>query len=163
MLFTHLLNLDLFAYQVKENQLLTADGMSYLETKHLLLLSYCQSIVYYLLRKAKGLSIEGHPVVRSLVEIRLFLEKVFPLAFIVFIFFFYCLLDALFMDCVQFPCLDSPNRQEAGVSSSEAHEGCWECCKRQYNIQYCKRERRSSKWGGSFKVSSKPRYACSQN
>ncbi|KAJ6827597.1 neuroguidin [Iris pallida] len=65
--------------KVKENQLLTADGMSYLETKHLLLLSYCQSIVYYLLRKAKGLSIEGHPVVRSLVEIRLFLEKIRPI------------------------------------------------------------------------------------
>lgn len=51
--------------------------MSYLEVKHLLLLNYCQSLVYYLLRKAKGFSIEGHPVVRSLVEIRLFLEKVF--------------------------------------------------------------------------------------
>lgn len=62
--------------QVKENQLPTADGISYLEVKHLLLLSYCQSIVYYLLRKAKGLSIDSHPVVRCLVEIRLFLEKV---------------------------------------------------------------------------------------
>lgn len=65
--------------KVKENQLSTAEGMSYLETKHLLLLSYCQSIVYYLLRKAKGLSIEGHPVVRNLVEIRLFLEKIRPI------------------------------------------------------------------------------------
>ncbi|ONK66295.1 uncharacterized protein A4U43_C06F6220 [Asparagus officinalis] len=65
--------------KVRENQLLTADGMSYLETKHLLLLSYCQSIVYYLLRKAKGLSIEGHPVVQTLVEIRLFLEKIRPI------------------------------------------------------------------------------------
>uniref|UniRef100_A0A7N0UUT0 Neuroguidin n=1 Tax=Kalanchoe fedtschenkoi TaxID=63787 RepID=A0A7N0UUT0_KALFE len=62
--------------KVKENQYPTADGISYLEAKHLLLLSYCQSLVYYLLRKAKGLPIEGHPVVRSLVEIRLFLEKV---------------------------------------------------------------------------------------
>lgn len=61
---------------MKENNYPTADGLSYLEAKHLLLLNYCQSIVYYLLRKAKGLSIEGHPVVRSLVEIRLFLEKV---------------------------------------------------------------------------------------
>lgn len=54
----------------------TADGISYLEAKHLLLLNYCQSLVYYLLRKVKGLSIDGHPVVTSLVEIRLFLEKV---------------------------------------------------------------------------------------
>ncbi|XVE95163.1 hypothetical protein REPUB_Repub02eG0072700 [Reevesia pubescens] len=65
--------------KVKANNLPTADGISYLEAKHLLLLSYCQSIVYYLLRKAKGYSVEGHPVVRSLVEIRLFLEKIRPI------------------------------------------------------------------------------------
>ncbi|XP_019055725.1 PREDICTED: neuroguidin isoform X2 [Nelumbo nucifera] len=65
--------------KVKENHFPTTDGISYLEAKHLLLLSYCQSIVYYLLRKAKGLSIEGHPVVRSLVEMRLFLEKIRPI------------------------------------------------------------------------------------
>ncbi|XP_060199096.1 uncharacterized protein LOC132627650 [Lycium barbarum] len=65
--------------KVKADHFPTADGISYLETKHLLLLNYCQSLVYYLLRKAKGLSIEGHPVVRSLVEIRLFLEKIRPI------------------------------------------------------------------------------------
>ncbi|XP_020597361.1 neuroguidin-B [Phalaenopsis equestris] len=65
--------------KVKQSQLPTAEGMSYLEAKHLLLLNYCQSIVYYILRKAKGLPIEGHPVVRSLVEIRLFLEKIRPI------------------------------------------------------------------------------------
>ncbi|OAY65330.1 Neuroguidin [Ananas comosus] len=65
--------------KVKQNQLPTENGISYLEAKHLLLLSYCQCAVYYLLRKAKGLSIEGHPVARSLVEIRLFLEKIRPI------------------------------------------------------------------------------------
>ncbi|KAJ4748595.1 Neuroguidin [Rhynchospora pubera] len=65
--------------KVKQDKFRTAEGISYLEAKHLLLLSYCQSIVYYLLRKAKGLSIEGHPVVRNLVEIRLFLEKIRPI------------------------------------------------------------------------------------
>ncbi|KAJ8541281.1 hypothetical protein K7X08_002097 [Anisodus acutangulus] len=65
--------------KVKADHFPTADGISYLETKHLLLLNYCQSLVYYLLRKAKGLSIEGHPVVQSLVEIRLFLEKIRPI------------------------------------------------------------------------------------
>lgn len=65
--------------KVKQNNYPTVDGISYLEAKHLLLLNYCQSIVYYLLRKAKGLSIEGHPVVWSLVEIRLFLEKIRPI------------------------------------------------------------------------------------
>ncbi|KAF3337249.1 neuroguidin [Carex littledalei] len=65
--------------KVKQDKLPTSEGISYLEAKHLLLLDYCQSIVYYLLRKAKGLSIEGHPVVRNLVEIRLFLEKIRPI------------------------------------------------------------------------------------
>ncbi|KAL8524684.1 hypothetical protein ACS0TY_014330 [Phlomoides rotata] len=64
--------------KVKANNFPTSDGISYLEAKHLLLLNYCQSLVYFLLRKAKGLSILGHPVVRSLVEIRLFLEKIRP-------------------------------------------------------------------------------------
>lgn len=65
---------------MKANGLPTTDGLSYLEAKHLLLLNYCQSLVYYLVRKAKGFSIEGHPVVQSLVEIRLFLEKVFKVS-----------------------------------------------------------------------------------
>ncbi|XP_038896890.1 neuroguidin [Benincasa hispida] len=65
--------------KVKSNQLPTSDGISYLDAKYLLLLNYCSSLVYYLLRKAKGFSIEGHPVVRSLVEMRLFLEKIRPI------------------------------------------------------------------------------------
>ncbi|GAB2275273.1 hypothetical protein Dimus_010033 [Dionaea muscipula] len=65
--------------KVKEKQFPTADGISYLEAKHLLLLDYCQSIVYYLLRKAKGFSVEGHPVVHMLIETRLFLEKIRPI------------------------------------------------------------------------------------
>ncbi|KAJ8450270.1 hypothetical protein Cgig2_004727 [Carnegiea gigantea] len=69
----------IITFQVKAKQFPTEGGISYLEAKHLLLVNYCQSIVYYLLRKAKGLSIEGHPVVRSLVEIRLFLEKIRPI------------------------------------------------------------------------------------
>ena len=64
---------------VKANSFPTAGGISYLEAKHLLLLSYCQDLVYYILRKAKGLSIDGHPLVRSLVEIRMFLEKIRPI------------------------------------------------------------------------------------
>ncbi|CAM0884433.1 unnamed protein product [Alopecurus aequalis] len=65
--------------KVRKDQLPTGDGIGYLEAKHHLLLSYCQDLVYYLLRKAKGLSVDGHPVVRSLVEIRLFLEKIRPI------------------------------------------------------------------------------------
>jgi len=65
--------------KVKANQLPAANGIGYLEAKNHMLLGYCQDIVYYLLRKTKGLSVDGHPVVRSLVEIRLFLEKIRPI------------------------------------------------------------------------------------
>uniref|UniRef100_A0A2P2KKA8 Neuroguidin-B n=2 Tax=Rhizophora mucronata TaxID=61149 RepID=A0A2P2KKA8_RHIMU len=70
---------EVLTAKVKANNFPTADGISYLEAKHLLLLSHCQSLVYYLLRKAKGLPIQGHPVIQSLVEIRLFLEKIRPI------------------------------------------------------------------------------------
>ncbi|KAL2549325.1 Sas10/Utp3/C1D family [Forsythia ovata] len=65
--------------EVKAENIRTADGISYLEAKHLLLLNYGQSLVYYLLRKAKGLLIQGHPIVQSLDEIRLYLEKICPI------------------------------------------------------------------------------------
>ncbi|KAK9063341.1 hypothetical protein SSX86_017211 [Deinandra increscens subsp. villosa] len=69
----------LLTSKVKSGVYPTADGISYLEAKHLLLLNYCQSLVYYLLRKAKGLTIQGHPLVHSLLETRLFLEKIRPM------------------------------------------------------------------------------------
>ncbi|KAF3774519.1 Neuroguidin [Nymphaea thermarum] len=65
--------------KVKENSFPTREGISYLDVKYLLLLNYCQSIIYYSLLKAKGLSVSDHPVVRRLVESRLFLEKVRPI------------------------------------------------------------------------------------
>lgn len=70
---------QLLTSKVKAGVYPTADGISYLEAKHLLLLNYCQSLVYYLLRKAKGLAIEGHPLVHTLLETRLFLEKIRPI------------------------------------------------------------------------------------
>ncbi|KAK1317849.1 hypothetical protein QJS10_CPA05g01470 [Acorus calamus] len=70
---------DILVEKVRQGGYPTSEGMSYLEAKHLLLLSYCQSLVYYLLRKAKGLSVDGHPVIRNLIEIRLFLEKIRPI------------------------------------------------------------------------------------
>lgn len=70
---------QLLTSKVKSGVYPTSDGMSYLEVKHLLLLNYCQSLVYYLLRKAKGLPIQGHPLIHSLLETRLFLEKIRPI------------------------------------------------------------------------------------
>ncbi|XP_071732341.1 uncharacterized protein [Rutidosis leptorrhynchoides] len=70
---------ELLTSKVKSGTYPTADGISYLEAKYLLLLNYCQSLVYYLLRKAKGLPIQGHPLVHGLLETRLFLEKIRPI------------------------------------------------------------------------------------
>ncbi|XP_076959536.1 uncharacterized protein LOC143635644 [Bidens hawaiensis] len=70
---------QLLTTKVKSDVYPTKNGISYLEAKHLLLLNYCQSLVYYLLRKAKGLSVQGHPLVHSLLETRLFLEKIRPI------------------------------------------------------------------------------------
>ena len=65
--------------QVREGKLATAEGVSYLETKNLLLLQYCMHLMFYLLLKAEGLSVQQHPVIARLVEIRAFLEKIRPI------------------------------------------------------------------------------------
>ena len=63
----------------KDGDFATEDGISYLDTKYLLMLSYCSSIVFYLLLKAEGRSVKDHPVIERLVEIRLYLEKLRPI------------------------------------------------------------------------------------
>ena len=65
--------------QVREGGLVTERGLSFLEAKHLLLLAYCGHIVHYLLIKAEGGTIQGHPVVAQLVQLRAYLEKVKPI------------------------------------------------------------------------------------
>jgi U3 small nucleolar RNA-associated protein 3 len=63
---------------VRAGDLATAEGVSYLDAKHLLMLSYCVNIVFYLLLKAEGRPVRDHPVVLRLVEIRTYLEKLRP-------------------------------------------------------------------------------------
>ena len=64
---------------MREGQLATAEGVSYLEAKYLLLLHYCIHLVFYVLLKAEGRSVRDHPVIARLVEIRAFLEKARPI------------------------------------------------------------------------------------
>jgi U3 small nucleolar RNA-associated protein 3 len=64
---------------VQRGEFATQKGVSYLEAKHLLLLSYCMHIVFYLLLKAEGKPVKDHPVVLRLVELRLYLEKIRPI------------------------------------------------------------------------------------
>lgn len=65
--------------QVKAGNYATSEGLSYLEAKHLLLLSYCTAIVFYLLLRAEGKSVRDHPVIARLMEMRMYLEKIRPI------------------------------------------------------------------------------------
>ncbi|PNH10325.1 Neuroguidin [Tetrabaena socialis] len=65
--------------ELRDGGLATCEGLSYLEAKHLLLLSYCTHIVFYLLLKAEGRPVRDHPVIGRLVELRAYLEKVRPI------------------------------------------------------------------------------------
>ncbi|ESL08820.1 hypothetical protein TRSC58_03471 [Trypanosoma rangeli SC58] len=53
--------------------------VQFLETKVQLMLSYCMHVTFYLLLKTEGKKVSGHPVIDNLVEIRVYLEKLFPL------------------------------------------------------------------------------------
>lgn len=64
---------------MRTGALATAEGISYLEAKHLLLLNYCMCIVFYLLLKAEGRPVREHPVIVRLVELRAYLEKIRPI------------------------------------------------------------------------------------
>jgi hypothetical protein len=57
----------------------TAAGMSYLEMKYNLLMSYCTFLAFYLLMKVEGKPVENHPVVYKLAHIKTLFEKLKPL------------------------------------------------------------------------------------
>jgi hypothetical protein len=57
----------------------TSAGLSYLEAKTQLLLSYCANIIVYLMLKADGISVTDHPVMRKLLECRLLIDKLRPI------------------------------------------------------------------------------------
>eukprot|EP01024_Parvocaulis_polyphysoides_P064646 TRINITY_DN7526_c0_g2_i1.p1 TRINITY_DN7526_c0_g2~~TRINITY_DN7526_c0_g2_i1.p1 ORF type:complete len:731 (+),score=195.53 TRINITY_DN7526_c0_g2_i1:57-2195(+) len=65
--------------EVQQGNLATEDGISYLEAKHLLMLSYCINIGFYLLLKSEGRSVKDHPVIEKMVKIRAYLERIRPL------------------------------------------------------------------------------------
>eukprot|EP00210_Caulerpa_lentillifera_P008672 g8271.t1 len=65
--------------EAKTGDLCTSEGLTYLKVKHCLLLHYCICILFYILLKLEGMSIEGHPVILRLVEIRTYLEKLKPM------------------------------------------------------------------------------------
>lgn len=53
-------------------------GISFLDAKGMVLLSYLQSLAYYQLLRVRGEAVEGHPVLRDLLYFRTLLEKMRP-------------------------------------------------------------------------------------
>ena len=54
---------------------ITRGGVQYLEVRHQLLLTYLVLLGFYLLQKAMGGSVAGHPVIEQLIRVRTLLEK----------------------------------------------------------------------------------------
>ncbi|KAK3932516.1 Neuroguidin, partial [Frankliniella fusca] len=65
--------------QVKKGEMSTDSGLSFLEMKYHMLLSYLINITYVVLRKVSGNKIEGDPAIDRLVEIRTVLERIRPI------------------------------------------------------------------------------------
>eukprot|EP00727_Mastigamoeba_balamuthi_P012537 m51a1_g7906 putative small nucleolar RNA U3 (665) ;mRNA; f:161966-164509 len=65
--------------RVRDGELPTGQGVSFLELKYQLLVQYCTNIAFYLALKAKGEEVKDHPVIAELVRIRTLLEKLRPL------------------------------------------------------------------------------------
>lgn len=53
----------------------TKDGMSYLEMKYNLMLSYCQFLAFFVLQKLEGKPVSDHPVIGRLIHIKTLLER----------------------------------------------------------------------------------------
>eukprot|EP00920_Eleutheroschizon_duboscqi_P002607 GHVT01006137.1.p1 GENE.GHVT01006137.1~~GHVT01006137.1.p1 ORF type:complete len:818 (+),score=250.35 GHVT01006137.1:88-2541(+) len=61
------------------NKFLSLQGNSFLQLKNELLLCYLVYLSFYVLLKSRGSSVEFHPVVERLVEVRALLEKLRPI------------------------------------------------------------------------------------
>lgn len=70
---------DNMIQKVRKGELTTDQGLSFLEVKYNMLLSYLINLTYVVLRKCSGEQIEGDPCIDRLIEIRTVLEKIRPI------------------------------------------------------------------------------------
>jgi len=63
---------------LSEEQFKTDEGISFLDAKNQILLSYMTQMSYYILLKSLGVPVRNHPIVERLVELRLIFEKMRP-------------------------------------------------------------------------------------
>lgn len=65
--------------RVRNGEISTDQGLSFLEMKYNMLLSYLINLTYVVLRKCSGEKIEDDPCIDRLIEIRTVLEKIRPI------------------------------------------------------------------------------------
>lgn len=65
--------------RVKTGELTTEYGLSFLEVRYHMLLTYLINLTYVVLRKCSGKKIERDPSIDRLIEIRTVLEKIRPI------------------------------------------------------------------------------------
>lgn len=65
--------------RVKENDVPTSNGISYLDSKYHLLLNYCIHLCLFILMKLEGKKVNEHPLIRDLARIRVTIEKLRPI------------------------------------------------------------------------------------
>lgn len=70
---------DNMLVRVKSGEISTDKGLSFLEMKYQMLLSYLINLTYIVLRKCSGERIESDPSIDRLIEIRTVLEKIRPI------------------------------------------------------------------------------------
>jgi hypothetical protein len=66
------------SYRVSAGEIKTSKGISFLEAKYHILLQYISNLAFIIQLKLSGKQVEGHPVVQSLIELRVILEKMKP-------------------------------------------------------------------------------------
>ncbi|KAI9319893.1 Sas10/Utp3/C1D family-domain-containing protein [Dichotomocladium elegans] len=62
-----------------EGQIKTNKGVSFLEVKYQLMLQYITQLAFYVHLKLSGRSIKNHPVIESLIELRVILDRMKPI------------------------------------------------------------------------------------
>ncbi|CAO3601334.1 unnamed protein product [Absidia cylindrospora] len=65
--------------KLKNGQLQTSKGVSFLEAKYQIMLQYILQLTFFIHAKLSGQRIKDHPVVDSLVELRVVLERMKPI------------------------------------------------------------------------------------
>eukprot|EP01060_Flectonema_neradi_P033581 TRINITY_DN5678_c0_g1_i1.p1 TRINITY_DN5678_c0_g1~~TRINITY_DN5678_c0_g1_i1.p1 ORF type:complete len:551 (+),score=172.20 TRINITY_DN5678_c0_g1_i1:44-1696(+) len=65
--------------KVHNNQLPTNDGVGFLELKLHLFITYLMNLSFYLLLKAEGKPVKDNPVVKKLIELRAYIDKLKPI------------------------------------------------------------------------------------